>query len=664
MAATRYPYPLISFIVLAGGCNPAPDPLPNPLDGCGWSEAETEGALGLAESPEFQSYMEDHVIELDEGGWVAEGDIIIDDFNTLLSHYQRAAMPTEQNGSDSGFRSTASCGGFLSDHLIDAIWNPAAKLAITYCFDASWDDVPDYRDIAEEGLANATLRWETAADVNFIQLPSGSSCSHENGVVYEIQYVPSDFGSGFYALTSFPDEDEHTLQLFTRAFGEDAFFPLDYLFTHELGHSLGLYHEHARFAQGNLQCLWTAGAPSFWRGLTAADPDSVMGYPQCVGPSPMPPHPSALDRTGLGFLYNLSRPILSGPMGLDSGVLVWHRPSTSDYVVWQPVGGGNQPLAFSETEGCYEPGCETLESSEYWKPLLYRNDSSVDVFMYGPAHYEERRLMGMEDVPESDAPGTISTNVDVPLVLDRFFGGTDRSVWWIRPGAPNDSLWRNLDGPAQPGAGGDAPPFTDEHYSPVAGRLINNRSSVFWLSPTRAAAYLTYGNGNAVHQTGVNKLACGLDAGVRYNAVPGDFDGDGLDEIIWYDFDTGNAWYWPQLPQCLGGSEVSVGQAKLSAFRFDGATDVLMAYEPQHGLVRFVTVPYGDLLAMLPQPVDASPVLRDFDADGCTDILWFAPHQPTSSLWHSNCDTTFRETFVQHPTGAYPLGYGLGQGRR
>jgi hypothetical protein len=394
MAATRYPYPLISFIVLAGGCNPAPDPLPNPLDGCGWSEAETEGALGLAESPEFQSYMEDHVIELDEGGWVAEGDIIIDDFNTLLSHYQRAAMPTEQNGSDSGFRSTASCGGFLSDHLIDAIWNPAAKLAITYCFDASWDDVPDYRDIAEEGLANATLRWETAADVNFIQLPSGSSCSHENGVVYEIQYVPSDFGSGFYALTSFPDEDEHTLQLFTRAFGEDAFVPLDYLFTHELGHSLGLYHEHARFAQGNLQCLWTAGAPSFWRGLTAADPDSVMGYPQCVGPSPMPPHPSALDRTGLGFLYNLSRPILSGPMGLDSGVLVWHRPSTSDYVVWQPVGGGNQPLAFSETEGCYEPGCETLESSEYWKPLLYRNDSSVDVFMYGPAHYEERRLMG------------------------------------------------------------------------------------------------------------------------------------------------------------------------------------------------------------------------------------------------------------------------------
>jgi hypothetical protein len=200
MAVTRYP--LIPVLILVCGCNPAPAPDPNPLEGCGWSEEDTEGALGLAESPEFRSYMEDHVVELDGGGWLVEGDILVDDFNTLLSHYQRTIVPTDQGDSDAGFRSTASC-GFGGD-LIDEIWNPAEKLAITYCFDVSWDDVPGYRSMAETQLAQATLKWESAADLNFIQLPSGPSCSHENGVVYEVQYVPSELDDteGFYGAAS------------------------------------------------------------------------------------------------------------------------------------------------------------------------------------------------------------------------------------------------------------------------------------------------------------------------------------------------------------------------------------------------------------------------------------------------------------------------------
>lgn len=461
--------------------------------------------------------MDEYVVETLDGQWIIEGDVRTDDFDVVIAHYQRSSTPPEQESESSGFRSTAFCA--YPDREMDAVWNPAQKLAITYCFNTSWDDVPELQGIAEQLLTQATLAWESAADINFVQLPGGEGCSHENGVLYEVIYNPHDLDDpddvhGLYGLASFPgpdllgEYDNHSLNFYTRTFAENATLPVDFVFVHELGHMLGLYHEVARFPQGTIACIFAAGANNWWRGLTAPDPSSVMGYPQCYGTSPMAPYPSALDRTGLGFLYNLPRPVLAGPLGVDSGTLVWHRPSTSDYVVWEPIGGGSQPLSFAETVGCYEPACAMVESSEHWKPLLYRNGASVDVLMYGPGSYEERRITSIDGVAVSDAPGTIETKTDVPIILDRFFAANDRSVWWIRPGAPSDSLWRDLDESAQLTPGYDAQPFTDEHYSPVVGRLFDNASSVFWLSPTSEDAYLVYLNNGVYTQVTVNKVSC------------------------------------------------------------------------------------------------------------------------------------------------------------
>jgi hypothetical protein len=58
---------------------------------------------------------------------------------------------------------------------------------------------------------------------------------------------------------------------------------------------------------------------------------------------------------------------------------------------------------------------------------------------------------------------------------------------------------------------------------------------------------------------------------------------------------------------------------------------------------------------------DYSPFARDFNHDGCTDILWFAPHEGLSPVWRADCNGNFIvEPGVLHPTGAYPVGYGLG----
>lgn len=669
------PYICGCLSLLLGACGePLEAPAPDPLEGCGWAETGETGGEPLVESPGFQDYLAQHVEQTADGQWIIEGDMLTDSLEVVAAHYRRLVASAERND-DSGFRSTAYCG--VPGEEIDVIWNPAQKLAITYCFDASWDAVPEFHGIAEAKLAEVTLAWESATDINFVQLPGGADCSFANGALYEVKFrtnEPDDLG-GYYGRASLPGGDGNArfLEFWARTFSRNARVPIDEVFTHETGHMIGLYHEMARFDQpveefdnpGTwLTCTLASGADEYWRGLTAPDPLSVMGYAQCHGSSPTPPYPSALDRTGASFLYNLSRPVLAGPMGSDSGTLVWHRPSTSDYVVWEPVGGGNQALSFSATQGCYDPACAPVAAAEVWKPLLYQNGGSVDVLMYGPGSYEDRRIANLDGVAVTDVPGTVATNTDVPVILDRYFAANDRSVWWIRPGVPGDSLWRDLDGAAAPTPGYNTPPFTDEHYSAVVGRLFGSASSVFWLSPTDELGYLTYLQNGGYTQVEVDKTNCGLENGVQYNAVPGDYDGDGRDEVSWYDFDTGRAWYWPQMPHCINASEINIGQGKLAAFRIGGTSDVLMMYRPQNGVVEFIDAISGAVQAIVPQPVDASPILRDFDTDGCTDILWFAPHLPVSQLWHSNCDTTFRQSLVQHPAGAYPLGYGLGHGRR
>src|SRR5690606_25663902 len=121
---------------------------------------------------------------------------------------------------------------------------------------------------------------------------------------------------------------------------------------------------------------------------------------------------------------------------------------------------------------------------------------------------------------------------------------------------------------------------------------------------------------------------------------------------------------WPSVTNCIGATKFGVGKAKLAAIRLDPSGDSLMAYSPKGGTVRFYD---GAGLASAPQMigVDASPLLRDFNRDGCTDILWFSPHLPSSPLWTARCDGTksFSVTLFPHPDSVYPLGFGLGHGR-
>jgi hypothetical protein len=66
---------------------------------------------------------------------------------------------------------------------------------------------------------------------------------------------------------------------------------------HELGHVLGLRHEHTRLRSN--RCYEDAN----WRAVTPYDVRSVMHYPQCAGVEGRDLTLTALDQQGIRLLY-------------------------------------------------------------------------------------------------------------------------------------------------------------------------------------------------------------------------------------------------------------------------------------------------------------------------------------------------------------------------
>lgn len=180
---------------------------------------------------------------------------------------------------------------------VDDLWAVSARRDLTYCISNSFG-ADKSRTITE--MAQATRDWERYGNFHFRYVPAqDAACDNTNvNIVFAVQPWT---GSG--ACSFFPSGGgcvPRTLVMNYSAFATGVVTSQG-VYRHELGHVLGLRHEHIR-APGTF-CT----EDSSWRGVTAYDSASVMHYPTCPGATNTGDLViTSLDATGIKSLYGPS----------------------------------------------------------------------------------------------------------------------------------------------------------------------------------------------------------------------------------------------------------------------------------------------------------------------------------------------------------------------
>ena len=193
------------------------------------------------------------------------------------------------------------------DSIVDRIggrddkWTASQALNLTYCVT---DDFGSLKARVVSEMAQATAAWEAVARVNFTYVPAqDSNCIGSNANILFAVRPYTDGG----ACSFFPSGSacvSWTLVIDIADLDTNPFYLQETpnvktvgVFRHELGHILGLRHEHTRPNSG------TCFEDNSWRALTPYDRDSVMHYPWCNGNSQSSLSLTASDITGVRALY-------------------------------------------------------------------------------------------------------------------------------------------------------------------------------------------------------------------------------------------------------------------------------------------------------------------------------------------------------------------------
>jgi hypothetical protein len=244
----------------------------------------------------FEQFEAEVYREHDTNVYIVDGDTPIETREQLRAFYekyiQNAALIVHQvNG-------------------VDARWNDAQKLNLTYCVSTAFGS--RYSAVVN-AMANATAAWMAAANIRFIhQSGQDNTCTAgNNNVVFDVS--PTS-GQPYLARAFFPtfSRANRNILIDDSSFGPTGAYTLTGILRHELGHALGFRHEHTRPEAA--VCF----EDSSWHPLTSYDSASVMHYPGCNGSNTGDLVLTQMDQKGAAVLYGRANLALGKPTSQSS----------------------------------------------------------------------------------------------------------------------------------------------------------------------------------------------------------------------------------------------------------------------------------------------------------------------------------------------------------
>jgi len=601
------------------------------------------------DDPGWAAFLERVVPGSQPGVYIVEGDLRLHGERELRAYYDHHARGTRANVSFFGGR--------------DNIQPLNRKLRLTYCVQ---DSLGRDRDDVVDMLAVATLDWERATDVNFIHLSEHDDDCEPGRLPESVFFAVIKVDGTYNASAFFPDSPASDRVLEITDVGLDrSEDDVTGTLRHELGHILGLRHEHIR---NPIDCTDedTYGDGLGSRDLGPYDGSSIMHYDWCPGAIGDRVNLSRYDVIAIKNLYSLPRDHWIGRL---PGY--WHE---TDYdsdgrkdIFWMLENTGTQLWVGRPAPELFFSGAD---------PVFLRAEKPIPG-IFGDFHtgfLTYAQGTSSDWLVEATGDGfdylTSSRPIDgtfQPLVGD-FDANGSTDVFWYRPGDHADYLWRPKGSPG-------SITFTsseldvDGYYHPIVlDYNDDDLSDIVWYDPYSSSSPVWRGAGNGTFAgTSVDAVSKGLAAsGTPYQALVGYFNADSYQDILWYAAGGAPDALWlggPDgpaqwvLPLEINGAYKPftgnfVGNSRTSIFwyRPGSDSDVLWTFNADGSHQSIEQKVDGDY----------SPIVGDFDGDARSDILWFAPHSGQSTLWTSTGGGAFSPTGPwATPANGYPVGYGL-----
>lgn len=241
-------------------------------------------------------------------------------------------------------------------------------------------------------------------------------------------------------------------------------------------------------------------------------------------------------------------------------------------------------------------------------------------------------------VDPSPPPGFGRTAVSVggtyePLIGDYSGDGSDDIVWY-RPGPGADYLWRSPVTNA-----GSIGLTINGTYRPLVGDFDGDgRDDIFWYAPGSAPDYVWTGRGGSpIAAPFTSHGGPSIQVRGTYDPVVADFDGDDVDDILWFAPDSPGNHLW------RGGGGLSFDKTPMPLaldavdaigdFDGDGRTD-LVGHRPGSAPDSFY-YSTGAGFVRRDMRVNGSYNLTvgDFDGNGADDIHWYGTNVAADTIW-------------------------------